>query len=217
MLKIKKKVRNIQYTVPNTKVLSLIPDIGSVLDVGCYTGSLGKAIKLKDRARLVYGIEIDPDAAKIARKHYDKVVVADLDLLKKTPFGNKRFDCVIMADILEHLKHPEKKLLLIKRMIKRNGILIISVPNFVFILNRLAILAGVIRQVDSGIMDKSHLRLINKKIITKMVKDAGYRIEKIEGYFQTRPIFRFLGVLARLYPTIFAYQYVLIVKPDRVN
>jgi SAM-dependent methyltransferase len=44
------------------------------------------------------------------------------------PFRNEVFDAVILSEVVEHLEHPAEALYEINRTMKKNGILIISVP-----------------------------------------------------------------------------------------
>lgn len=57
------------------EMLELIPEASRhLLDVGCHTGSFAAAAKQKTNGE-VWGIEPNPEAAAVARKYLDHVVV----------------------------------------------------------------------------------------------------------------------------------------------
>ena len=76
-----------------------------VLELGCATGSATKVFTEHDCA--VTAIEIDPEAAQMAKEWADEVIVADLDSLDmRAVLGDQMFDVIVAADVLEHLKDP---------------------------------------------------------------------------------------------------------------
>jgi predicted TPR repeat methyltransferase len=53
----------------------------------------------------VAGVEISPEYAASARERLDEVTTADLELFLSSPH-DATFDCVVAADVLEHLVDP---------------------------------------------------------------------------------------------------------------
>lgn len=199
------------YTDFNKRVFKEIPLGATVLDVGCATGSLGKAIRASKMPKKLVGIEIDPKAQKKASRYYDEILLLDIDVAR-LPLKKDEFDCVVLADVLEHLKNPSSFLQKLKNHLAPSGIIIISVPNFLFILNRINILFGNLEYSEKGIMDKTHLRLFSLLGFKKLVNDNNFETVKMEGYFNTRPVLAFMGILARIFPSLFAYQLLAVVK-----
>lgn len=71
-------------------------NLGSILDVGCNTGSF--LASLPDSLRKC-GVEPSRQAAEVARKAGIEIVGADLSMLK----GEARFDCITLIDVVEHM------------------------------------------------------------------------------------------------------------------
>lgn len=96
-----------------------------ILDIGCGQGILSFYISKNWQ---LYGIDADEDrirrAGKIKFKNA-KFSVADAENLS----FNFKFDVILALDIIEHLKHPEKCLKKISKLLKKGGILIVSNPN----------------------------------------------------------------------------------------
>ena len=101
-------LRNWRYQAPTLAVAGLTeanPEASPVLDVGCGAGAFAGRLK-QERGAEVWGIELDPEAARIADAALDRVLVGDaLDQLERLPDG--AFDCIVLNDILEHLVVPE--------------------------------------------------------------------------------------------------------------
>ena len=80
------------------KMLRLIGTNKRVVDFGCATGYFSQL--LSRCGCRVTGVEINPDAAKVAEQHCEKVIVADLDLVPLAEILPERaFDVAIFGDI----------------------------------------------------------------------------------------------------------------------
>lgn len=99
---------------------------GTVLDVGCSSGillSLLKRIGYK-----VYGIEPNKQAFLYAKKTLrDNVSNDTLPTFQKK--NKKKFDCIIYNHVLEHIENVNDEFSYIKKALKKNGVLVIGVPN----------------------------------------------------------------------------------------
>jgi 2-polyprenyl-3-methyl-5-hydroxy-6-metoxy-1,4-benzoquinol methylase len=105
------------------EVVALVPETARwVLDIGCGAGRLGEAIKQRQPAT-VSGIEFDPRAAVAARRRLDQVWAGDVEQLDlKIPPGS--FDAIVCADVLEHLREPERLLKQAREWLSPDGCLV---------------------------------------------------------------------------------------------
>jgi SAM-dependent methyltransferase len=98
-----------------------------VLDAGCGVG-YGSAF-LGESASSVVGVDVSEEAIDYARARYgggDVVfAVGDLERLER---GDGEFDAVVAFEVIEHLPHPELFVAEARRMLKPNGVLVISTP-----------------------------------------------------------------------------------------
>src|SRR3954447_872188 len=91
------------YESVRSEIVDLVPSgARRVLDLGCSTGWLAAALKARGDVEVV-GIEREPEYAEAAREHCDRVVVADVE---SVPRDLGRFDCLVAADVLEHVVDP---------------------------------------------------------------------------------------------------------------
>jgi 2-polyprenyl-3-methyl-5-hydroxy-6-metoxy-1,4-benzoquinol methylase len=160
----------------------------SVLDIGCGTGLLGKA--LKEKGNRVVGVNISEKEIKIASQNLDKCILFDVTSEKPFPIKEK-FDVLLFADIIEHVQHPDKVLFKFLPLLKKQGLVIISVPNIACYNVRLKLLLGFFDYSDFGVLDRTHLRFFTKKSFFKTLKNLNLEIVefKTTPYF-VRPLFR---------------------------
>src|SRR4051794_2342574 len=112
------------YERARPEILTQIPrGARRVLDLGCATGATGAALKQQDAH--VTGIEIEPEYAREARRSLDEVIAADVE----TASVDGRFDALIAADILEHLKDPWTALRRYAQLLEPGATAVISLPN----------------------------------------------------------------------------------------
>mmetsp|Transcript_3195 Transcript_3195/g.6537 ORF Transcript_3195/g.6537 Transcript_3195/m.6537 type:complete len:412 (+) Transcript_3195:748-1983(+) len=166
----------------NEYVLSVLvpPRARRVLDVGCGAGATGAALKrarLNDGVRVVVdGVEPHRLAAKAARGVLDTVHTGMLDdALPFIPDGV--YDCIILADVLEHLVFPDKCLASLRSKLAPGGIIGISVPNVRFWPESLSLfLSGKWDVSEDGVKDATHVRYFTIHGLRETIKHAGYDI-----------------------------------------
>lgn len=212
---------NPSYIGPRDDIVKLIPNgIEKVLDVGCSTGVLGESIKRKNSAE-VTGIEVDNDMADVAKEKLDRVVVGDIENISLLDyFSPNYFDCIIFADVLEHLRDGWKVLAKSVNLLSENGIIIASVPNVrhystIFSL----IFRGIWPYRERGIHDQTHLRFFTLKNIEEMFRDAALEITKIERKYRIieKPhrYNRFSKYIAHLFlKDLLTFQYLIVARKN---
>jgi 2-polyprenyl-3-methyl-5-hydroxy-6-metoxy-1,4-benzoquinol methylase len=136
----------------HTYALDLVGRNQRVLEVGCATGYVTKA--LVDQGCTVVGIELDAGAAAQAEKWAERVVVGDIDLgdvWAQVP--DESFDVVLCGDVLEHLRDPLGALKSAVRKLKPTGTAVISLPNVAHGDVRLSLLKGSFDFWDLGLLE----------------------------------------------------------------
>jgi O-antigen biosynthesis protein len=166
------------YEFARQDVLELIPNSAKrVLDLGCGTGRLGEALGARQSAAVV-GVEISPEAASAARGRLERVVLGDVESAD-VEFEPASFDCVVCADVLEHLRRPDLVLKKIRRWLAPHGSLVTSIPN---VRNQSVIrslLAGNWTYESSGLLDSDHVRFFTRREIEKLLFRCGFEIEEM--------------------------------------
>lgn len=202
-------------------IIQLVGKDKAVLDLGCGAGNLSR--KLKANQNFVVGVDIKKNLS--SQENCDEFIQEDLD--KKDRFDKidlSRFDLILCADVIEHLKNPDELLNNIREKMKLKAKVILSVPNVANIVVRFSLLFGRFSYSDAGILDKGHLRFFTHSAIKDLIKEAGFKII----YFTPTllPVFLFLPKnnflqifeflffqLTKLFKKILAYQFVFVILP----
>jgi 2-polyprenyl-3-methyl-5-hydroxy-6-metoxy-1,4-benzoquinol methylase len=169
------------YSESRQELLKFYPTtLSSLLDVGCSTAEFSSILKSRSKIE-IWGLELNENAASIANERIDKVIVGNLnDNIVKLP--NDYFDCIACNDILEHLYEPEKTLTDLKIKIRNGGMIVSSIPNFLYLPNLLKIVfKREWEYTEEGTLDYTHIRFFTKKSIIKMFNSVNYDVISVEG------------------------------------
>ena len=146
-----------------------------ILDVGTAAGYLGSA--LKEQGHFVVGVERDRQLAGAAQRIYDEIYTVDVEAYE-FPF-KETFDVILFADILEHTRDPMAILRRALPALKKDGEVIVSVPNIAHLAIRLSVLCGRFNYADRGILDRTHLRFFTRKTCLQLLLDSGFTVDAI--------------------------------------
>ena len=105
----------------------------------------------------------------------------DLSKIVSLPFENESFEVVCMLAVIEHLNYPLLMLKEIKRVLIKNGILLITAPSHAS-KPVLEFLSYKLHLID-GAEIKDHKRYYNKADLEHCANEAGLRME-MHKYFQ---------------------------------
>jgi len=123
------KVYHVVRTISLNRKLKLINsyavDSKSLLDIGCGTGDFLQTAKQNGWA--INGIEPNEKARSIANvKTENSIFSTD----KLELFKPNSFDTITLWHVLEHLPNLDEQVMTLKRLLKKEGTLIIAVPNY---------------------------------------------------------------------------------------
>lgn len=192
-----------------------------VVDLGCGSGIVARACR--ERGIEVTGVDLaEPEDGAVDR--FEKA-----DLSEPLPFDALDTDMVLMVDVIEELPSPEQLLLNLRnhsralRPGKEAPTVVVVTPNVAFISNRIGLLFGRFNYTDRGILDIQHRRLFNRVALRRTLGDCGYAIESIDPVgvpweaVVGGSIGRFLqsatGLLAKIWPSAFAFQFLVTCRP----
>ncbi|HEY0982248.1 methyltransferase domain-containing protein, partial [Schlesneria sp.] len=163
------------FDFPRPEVVALIPTSAhNVLDIGCGAGKLGQSLKQRQAVH-VTGLELNPLAAEHARQSLDSVLELDIED-ESVQFEPGRFDCVVCADVLEHLREPGRVLEKIRTWLATNGVLVISLPNVRHHSVVSGLLEGNWTYEPAGLLDNDHVRFFTRREIEKLLFRSGFQI-----------------------------------------
>lgn len=143
----------------------------SVLEIGCACGATLLKIKSMYPRASVHGIELNDHAAKVAATFAD---VRAMDVEAELSYPPNSFDYIILADVLEHLMNPWNVVAILRKYLKDDGKLIVSIPNVMHYSLLRDVIRGHWSYTDAGLLDRTHVRFFTLHEIEKMFIEAGY-------------------------------------------
>ena len=125
---------------------------------------------------IFYWLKYDESAVLEAKKIYKDVIQYDLNTLIDLPWDIK-FDTIVFADVLEHLLYPNETLSFLKKYLKDDGNIIISLPNVANWQVRFNLLFWNFNYTETGIMDRTHLHFFTFKTAEELLLKEWFIIE----------------------------------------
>lgn len=173
---------------------------GDVLDVGCSAGILLNF--LKQEGFDVFGIEPNQKAYLMAKKILSQKIHHGT-LASFIKQNKKQYDVVIYNHVLEHIVDVNKEFTLIKKVIKKKGILVVGTPNFdnfIFFLRK---------KFWESLMPKEHRWHFSKKNLISLLQKNNFSIlaisfsddKRIDYPFLKRVYFRLLSLINQIFCT----------------
>jgi predicted TPR repeat methyltransferase len=211
-----KEIPDSSHDLLRRRIRAMSPGL-RLLDLGAAGGHLGRAVR--DRCVFLAGVE--PEALPSAcREGYDDWRPTDA---LSAGSWDAPFDVAVCADVLEHLPRPEELLARIRAWLRPGGTLLVSLPNVANVTVRLALLTGRFPYAERGILDRTHLRFYTRSSARALIESAGFRVRAVAATAMpyelavkalgraplAGPVHGFAKASARLWPTLFGYQFVI--------
>jgi hypothetical protein len=128
-----------------------------------------------------------------------------------------------MLDVIEHLREPEAAAGKVASILKPGGLLYASTGNIAFVVTRTSLLLGQFNYGKRGILDLTHTRLFTVYSFKKLLANAGFVIREVKGFGPPiedmvggSPALRAAdavsGALARLWPRLFAFNFLVVAQ-----
>ena len=198
--------------------LKKLPSESRVLDIGTASGTLARMCQ--ERSLKLFGVEPNPDWARIALPLYEEIFVGSIQDLEEECLAG--YDVVVLGDVLEHLSRPDVVLQRLVTLQSPGSTFMISVPNIANLWVRLHLLMGNFDYAERGILDRTHLRFFTRKTLLAMLNLTGLELKSIQvtpiplelvsRFFLSTPgrwMHAALAQLTSLLPTLLGYQFVV--------
>jgi methionine biosynthesis protein MetW len=163
--------------------LELLDEGENILDIGCGDGAFGYlAIERYDN---VYGVDISETALKIAASR--GILTQKINLNNnRLPFESNFFDAVVSLDVIEHVFDPANHISEARRVLKKDGIIVIATPNIRYLphLFKLVVLGKFPKTSgDDEHYDGGHIHYFTLKDIIDLLKTNKFQIIQKRGVF----------------------------------
>ena len=205
------------YKNVRPEMLRYIPNSAkTILEIGCGSGNFSRQLERKGVE--TWGLEPAEKSAKEAQEKLHTVLIGTLDE-KFNELPDAYFDVIVMNDVIEHLLEPWDDLVKLKSKLKKEGVLVTSIPNVRYSKNIFKmIFKRDWKYTDDLILDRTHFRFFTKKSMKRMFRDCGYTISSMRGinttksflYFPFAVLFNILLLGSQL--DMFYMQYATVAK-----
>ncbi len=169
----------------------------SILEIGCGDGATGAYAKAAGKCGRYVGLELSEDAAKIASRVLDQVVVGDIETMSDLPSEPGGFDVLIASEVLEHFVDPWAALRRLHPLLKPGATVFASSPNVAHRSVMAMLLRGGWDLAEDGRMDRTHLRWFTPKTYAGLFRDSGYQVVSVWPLRRPGPLGRLVGALSR--------------------
>jgi SAM-dependent methyltransferase len=161
-------------------IQSLLPArLAKVVEIGASDGALARAVKEGNPACDYTAIAIDPENRNLQKGACDRVLNEDVDALGDDFFrGYTDVDCWVLDQALERIRHPERLLQRIRKVIAPGSSIVAVIPNSQHwsLLARLCI--GDLRYADSGILATGNRRMFSRGTVFELFQQNGFAVEQ---------------------------------------
>lgn len=140
---------------------------GRILDVGCANG--GMIGWMKRYGWDIHGVDVGKEACQIAEKQGLKTFCGHLH---EAQYPTEYFDVIVISHVLEHVHDPLSLLQECNKILKKDGLLIIAVPNFGCFDSQLYVRNWF--QIDTP----RHLYHFTLETLDAMINAAGFQVNK---------------------------------------
>ena len=165
-------------SLTHLKIVELVGKDKGVLELGSSIGYLTKQMVLNNCQ--VDIVEVDEEDARAAKRFARKAYVGSLEEINTIERIDDTYDVVVASNILEHLKNPDKTLQLIKEKLKKDGKILVALPNIAcWAIRKDLFFRGKFNYQETGILDKTHLRFYTYYTAQSLVKQNGLKIVDI--------------------------------------
>ena len=157
-----------------------------VIDFGCGDCQRYGDLILSSGVRYV-GLDVSPTAIRRCQEKGLNAIVHDFT--GPVPFPDNSCDVGLCIEVLEHLFQPDRALQEIYRVLKPGGVALISVPNVVYLPNRLLFLLGIFNPGGSPATSlrapwrDPHIRFFTKTSLLRLLQECGFTIDDFDGEF----------------------------------
>ncbi len=165
------------------KILQQVPEGSEVLECGCATGYMTRFMKEKLNCT-VDVIEYDFDAIKQAKLFARDGFCGDLaDLEWCEYFDGRKYDRILFADVLEHLRERDPMIVLkyARQFLKDDGRIIVSIPNICHNDIIIRMFNDSFTYTELGLLDNTHIHFWGIGDFLAEAKEIGLEAETVDA------------------------------------
>ncbi len=167
------------------------PSVTTILDIGIGNGWVEKKLFSQDKKGYSFtGLDITPvNLKKLKRSLPGTYFVGDIIVVPKK-LTSTTFSCVLLLEVLEHIspKDTFRALKNIKKLLQKNGHLILSVPIF----------EDLEEKIQQNRNISKHVRRYTPNIVKKELELAGFKVQSVSYFYAFSSLYLLKSLVARI-------------------
>lgn len=202
-------VARTESEIPRRKATIGLVEGGLLLEIGCAEGFM--TAELTKKSSQVVASDIGLSYLKRAKANVPDAHFSRLDI-HNIPFEENTFDYVICAEVLEHVLSPYRALNEINRVLKKDGFLVLSVPNNMIFQRIIAHILKMRRPLTG--FTSAHINFYDTGSLLQLLEMTGFTANIVTTHYVPLPFVK--GVLGKFAARIFPYLgSIIIVKAKK--
>lgn len=163
------------YTYQRREIQPLLPKAATnILEIGAATGQTLRWLKTIYPSAITTGVELNDALAGELSQNADVAIIGNIN---ECHTRLKKYDLILLLDVLEHLIDPANLLRTVRQLLETGGQVIVSVPNIAHLSVTIPLLFGRrFTYQDAGILDRTHLRFFVEDTAIKLLNDANFHV-----------------------------------------
>jgi 2-polyprenyl-3-methyl-5-hydroxy-6-metoxy-1,4-benzoquinol methylase len=162
-------------TPERAQVLDLVGFNKRVLEIGAHDGHFSQL--LLEQGCQVTAVEIDPNAAEMARSVVGDVHCGNFEDPVFRDSLPTQFDVILFMHVVEHFVDPWSTLRDSRRLLKPGGFIIVLLPNVAaWLVRKDLFFHGRFEYQNQGILDRTHLRFFTLQSAFELMRRADYEV-----------------------------------------
>lgn len=176
----------LEYGSTNEWAFHEVQRNSDVLELGSSVGNLTSHL-VQEKGCLVDIVEIDEEAGDKAQQFAELALIGEKgdlngrvwmdELLKR----NRRYDYIVILDVLEHLLHPENTLESAKMLLKSTGKILLSIPNVAHNSVLINAFHNKFEYTQLGLLDCTHIHFFAYEDMIKMLERLKLKVYVLDA------------------------------------
>lgn len=169
---------NLYEESPLSWIAQSIRKGSTILEFGAANGRLTQYLALENECKVDI-VEIDEDAGKEASNYSEQAYLGkEFGDIEKFYWlkTNKKYDYIVIADVLEHLQNPQKVLEGCRHILCETGRILVSIPNISHNAVIIELINDRFNYTTTGLLDNTHIHFFTRSSFLKMAESVGLAV-----------------------------------------
>lgn len=164
----------------NSWAFDHIPDNSVILELGSSNGNLIYHLTTQKNC-IADIVELDEESGREAARYARTACIGTEEGNLEKGFwyqklSGNQYDYIVILDVLEHIRNPREVLSLLSSLLKKDGKILLSVPNIAHNSVLINLLQNKLEYTSVGLLDDTHVHFYTYRSILQLLKEVGLEV-----------------------------------------